>query len=239
MLRAGGTNCDAETKLALEASGLRASIQHVNWVRGDFDAVVIPGGFSYGDHVRAGVIMARKVESLLDRCYERGLPILGICNGFQVLVEAGLLPGGGMRAALGTNDSAKFECRWVWLRVEASKCIFTQSASSPLYIPVAHAEGKFIIQDRAAFRRLQKQGQVVLKYADERGRPAQGKYPLNPNGSMFDVAGLCDKSGLVFGLMPHPERAYWGWQLPDWTSARREWGDGKLIFDNLASYLTR
>lgn len=236
VLRTGGTNCDLETKLALEASGIKADVVHVNVHTEMYDALVIPGGFSYGDHVRAGVIFARRAERILEKYVEAGRPILGICNGFQVLVEAGLLPGDGLRAALATNDSARFECRWVWLR-HTGNCIFTKLLDKKVcWMPVAHAEGKFIALSQD-LQKLDADGRIVFKYCDESGRLASGKYPLNPNGSMLDVAGVCDKTGLIFGLMPHPERAYWGWQLPDWTSGRREWGDGKYIFDSLASYL--
>lgn len=244
VLRAGGTNCDAETKLALEASGLEAEVVHINLLspKPTFDALVVPGGFSYGDHVRAGAILAKKAQRVLESFAEAGKPILGICNGFQVLVEAGLLPGfrkGSVDACLGTNDSARFECRWVHLRHEGGRSVFTKSiqAGAVLHMPVAHSEGKFILGDSSDFRRLVEDGQLVFRYCDEKGRPAGGRYPLNPNGSQLDVAGICDRTGLIFGLMPHPERAYWGWQLPDWTSRRSEYGDGKLIFDALADFL--
>jgi phosphoribosylformylglycinamidine synthase I len=244
VLRAAGTNCDAETKLALEASGLRAEVIHVGLLdsKPTFDALVIPGGFSYGDHVRAGSVLARKAERTLLTYAEAGRPILGICNGFQVLVEAGLLPGwerGVPQAALGTNDSARYECRWVYLRHEKNRCIFTAGLGEGrvLHLPVAHSEGKFMLRGRSDFERLAGKGQLVFRYCDERGRPAGGKYPLNPNGSQFDVAGITDPTGTIFGLMPHPERAYWGWQLPEWTRERREWGDGKFIFDSLANFL--
>ena len=242
IMRAPGTNCDEETKLALESSGLRAEVVHVNLMdfRPVYEALVIPGGFSYGDHIRAGSVLARKTEKILYAYADAGKPILGICNGFQVLVEAGLLPGWSKEphAALGTNDSAKYECRWVYLRHERSNNIFTAGIEEGriLHLPVAHSEGKFMLHGRQDFERLVSRGQLVFRYCDREGRLAGGKYPLNPNGSQFDIAGICSSTGLIFGLMPHPERAYWGWQLVGWEEGRG-YGDGKIIFDSLASFL--
>jgi phosphoribosylformylglycinamidine synthase len=243
VMRAPGTNCDEETKLALEASGLKAEIVHVNMLdsRPVYEAMVVPGGFSYGDHIRAGSVLAKKTERILYAYADAGRPILGICNGFQVLVEAGLLPGwerGCPQVALGTNDSARYECRWVYLRLEKSKNIFTAGLEEGkvLHLPVAHSEGKFLLRSREDFERLVRRGQLVFRYSDREGRIAGGKYPLNPNGSQFDIAGICDSTGTIFGLMPHPERAYWGWQLVGWEEGR-EVGDGKIIFDALASFL--
>jgi phosphoribosylformylglycinamidine synthase len=243
VVRAPGTNCDAETKLALEASGLKAEVVHANLLSTNpvYEALVIPGGFSYGDHIRAGSVLARKVEKILYTYAEAAKPILGICNGFQVLVEAGLLPGwnrGTPQAALGTNDSAKYECRWVHLRHEKSKNIFTAGLEEGrvIHLPVAHSEGKFMLRGRDDFERLKKEKQLVFRYCDKKGNLANGKYPLNPNGSQFDIAGICDPTGTIFGLMPHPERAYWKWQLVGWDEEKEE-GDGKIIFDSLAKFL--
>jgi len=255
VIRVGGTNCDMETRLALEEVGLPADVVHLRKLDGDrlrgYDAMVIPGGFSYGDHIRAGALLAKRMISRLARdlveFVEDGRPILGICNGFQVLVEGGFLPAfdglaGEVQAALAVNDSARYECRWVHLMVEKSRCIFTRRVNKKvLFIPVAHAEGKFVFpldREREYLRRLVRSGQLVLRYSDERGRPAGGRYPLNPNGSLFDIAGICDPSGLVFGLMPHPERAFYRLHRPDWTSAENgEWADGRLIFESLAEFL--
>lgn len=257
VIRTRGTNCDWETALALKNVGLLAEIVHLRKLDGfklrKYDALVIPGGFSYGDHIRAGAVMAKRLLARLRKelvkFVEEGKPILGICNGFQVLVEGGLLPAfegpsEEPQAALAVNNSCRYECRWVYLRVEKSKCIFMSKVDKKtLFLPVAHAEGKFIFdlnrQDED-IKKLVQNKQLVLRYADESGRPAQGRYPHNPNGSIFDIAGVCDPSGVVFGLMPHPERAFYRFHRPDWTASKdEEWADGRLIFESLAGYLRR
>lgn len=219
-----------------------------------YDVLVIPGGFAYGDYVRAGAILAKeilaKIGPDLRSFLNKGKPVLGICNGFQVLVEAGLLPGldGPTQfpmAALATNSSARFECRWVHLKHEnKGKCIFTRhlARDQVLYMPVAHAEGCFSLprEEKAKLLdRLIENDQVVFRYCDEGGSPANGRYPENPNGSIDDIAGICDSTGLIFGLMPHPERSYYGWQLPDWTSREKlpHYADGRLIFESVLEYL--
>ncbi|MEM2874462.1 MAG: phosphoribosylformylglycinamidine synthase I [Candidatus Hadarchaeales archaeon] len=257
IVRVGGTNCDEETRLALLELGAAAEIVHMKKIARDglerFDALVIPGGFSYGDHIRAGAIMGRVLfGSMLDRLrkfIEDGRPILGICNGFQVLIESGLLPGfdahGEQQAALALNSSARYECRWVHLRHEnRGRCVFTRRLrrGEVLFMPVAHAEGRFVLRggkEREDLRRMMMNDQLVFRYCDEHGKYAKGRYPVNPNGSYWDIAGICDPSGLVFGLMPHPERAFYGLQLPDWTSRepRPEYGDGRAIFESLVEYL--
>ncbi|MEM2878067.1 MAG: phosphoribosylformylglycinamidine synthase subunit PurQ [Candidatus Hadarchaeales archaeon] len=256
VIRVGGTNCDFETKVALDELGARSEIIHAKRLVRDrllkrFDALVIPGGFSYGDHIRAGAILGRVTLSAMYgdlRSYlEEGRPILGICNGFQVLVESGLLPGfdgsGRQEAALALNVSGRYECRWVYLRHDNIKrCIFTRKVGrgQVIRIPVAHAEGRFVLdREKENLKRLIKNDQIVFRYCDENGKYARGRYPLNPNGSLYDIAGICDPSGLVFGLMPHPERAFYGVQLPDWTSEDvvPEYGDGRLIFKSLIEYL--
>jgi len=257
ILRVGGTNCDAETKVAFEDAGAEARIVHINKVLREglesYHILVIPGGFSYGDYVRAGAIWAKKLAVKLGRQLERfveeGRLVLGICNGFQVLVEAGLLPSfEGVsevpQASLAVNVSARFECRWVYLRHSSpGKCIFTKGVreGAVLRMPVAHAEGRFILpKEREAelLERLHRNGQVVFQYCDEEGRLAMGRYPLNPNGSLDDIAGICNPRGNVLGLMPHPERAYFGWQLPDWTRFDEPpaYGDGMPIFKSAVEY---
>lgn len=260
ILRVGGTNCDAETKAALDELGVNSEIIHLNkLIRGDgllgYDALVIPGGFSFGDHVRAGAILGERVASALseelEEFIEGGKPILGICNGFQVLVESGLLPGfdgfrGYSQAALAINDSAKYECRWVHLKHEnRGKCIFTRKIQMrhKLFMPVAHVEGKFVFrkgEEEQCLQKLNENDQLVFRYCDEEGKYAGGKYPINPNGAFHDIAGICDPSGKIFGLMPHPERACRGIQLPNWTSLEKvpKYADGMLIFESLVEYLS-
>jgi phosphoribosylformylglycinamidine synthase I len=259
IIRVGGTNCDAETKRAFDDLGVRAEIVHLNeifWKKDllDYDALVIPGGFSHGDYVRAGALLAKgmmvKLGESLRAFVKDERPILGICNGFQVLVEMGLLPGfAGIsrypEAALATNIPIGYRCAWVHLKHEDSeKCVFTRKIAKGmvLRIPVAHAEGRFVFSkesEKEYLKRLYDNDQLVFRYCDETGRYAEGEYPISPNGAFHDIAGICDSTGTIFGLMPHPERAYYGWQLPDWT--RRDtvpqFGDGRLIFASMVQYL--
>ncbi len=259
--RVGGTNCDAETKRALDDLGVQASVVHLNELVSksnllDYDALVFPGGFSYGDYVRAGAILAKGVVAKLGRSLIRFVdeerPILGICNGFQVLVEAGFLPGfdGASeypQGALGTNVPVGYNCIWVYVRNDNSgNCIFTQTIPKRkvLRIPVAHAEGRFVFskeREKDHLMKLYDNDQLVFRYCNADGTYAEGRYPTNPNGAFHDIAGICNPSGTVFGLMPHPERAYYGWQLPDWTKKDSipKYGDGKLVFASMVEYLIR
>lgn len=256
ILRAPGTNCDIETKHALEHFGCRAEIVHVNqFLRGKKDilaysGLVIPGGFSYGDHIRSGAIMGKivgkKLGTKITKMADEGKPILGICNGFQVLVESGILPGFNgselkSQAALGTNTSSKFEDRWVYLKHEnRSNCIFTKGIKKLTRMPVAHAEGKLILpldRETEYLNYLEKHDQIAFCYATDKGELAKGKYPANPNGSIADIAGICNPSGVVMGMMPHPERAFLSVTYPDWTRTGAEgFGDGYAIFKNMADY---
>lgn len=249
ILRAGGTNCDLEVKVALEELGLTSEILHMNQVRdlSGYQMLVFPGGFSYGDYVRAGAIwgkeMYAKLGKELESFVKEGKLVLGICNGFQVLVEAGLLPGnnlGGVpTAALANNSSAKYECRWIHLKVEKSATPFA-SAMDPgtvLNIPIGHGEGRFLLPSEDDLNDLIKNRQVVFRYAMPGGSYAQGSYPQNPNGATYDIAGVCNKEGNVMGLMPHPERAFFGWQMPGWGSRPKRWGDGKKVLEGATDYL--
>jgi len=245
VLRAPGTNCDVETAFAFEQAGAEASLVHVNrLIRGeqrlsDYQIMVIPGGFTYGDDIAAGKVLANELRLKLGEDIQRfiddGGLILGICNGFQVLVKTGILPrpanGSLPSLTLMTNDSGKFECRWVHLRVnKKSPCVFTRGMDS-LYLPVAHAEGK-VVADPEVLSELD----VVLCYADEHGNSNTG-YPYNPNGSVGNIAGICDASGRIFALMPHPERYIRGTQHPQWTRhGARQYGDGFHIFLNAVKW---
>jgi len=262
ILRVGGTNCDAETQRALEDIGVKADIVHLNKLVNeksllDYSALVLPGGFAYGDYVRAGAILAKGIAAKLDgqlkQFVKEERPILGICNGFQVLVEAGLLPDvkgvskGLPQAALATNIPIGYRCMWIHLRHENKrKCIFTRTfrKGKVIAIPIAHAEGRFMFErekEREYLQRLYDEDQLVFRYCTEEGGPAEGKFQFNPNGAFHDIAGVCDSTGTTLGLMPHPERAYFGWQLPDWTKTGKvpEHGDGKEIFQSMANYLIR
>jgi phosphoribosylformylglycinamidine synthase len=243
ILRAPGTNCDEETVFAFREAGAATSLVHINQlIRGEqglphYQIMVIPGGFTYGDDSAAGRVLANELKLKLgddiQKFIENGGLILGICNGFQVLVKAGILPptDGTPRVTLGTNDSGRFECRWVHLRVnKGSRCVFTRGMDS-LYLPVAHGEGKFIA-DPGVLPGLD----IALYYTDEKGNNRAG-YPHNPNGSVNNIAGICDSSGLIFALMPHPERHIRGTQHPQWTRyGAKKYGDGFKIFQNAVKW---
>jgi phosphoribosylformylglycinamidine synthase subunit PurQ / glutaminase len=254
VLRAAGINCDDETAEACEVAGGRAERVHVNRIaRGecnllDYAGLIIPGGFSYGDHLGAGKLLAvdvtHRLQELLARFIEDRRPVLGVCNGFQVLVKSGLLPGdalgpdGTQRQSLTLTDnrSGHYECRWIRLVAESrSPCIFTRGISEPISLPVGHGEGRVVAED-AVLDRLETSGAVALRYADAEGQPTE-EYPANPNGSARSIAGLCNPSGTVLGLMPHPDRAFLPQLHPDWVRNRqRREGDGLQIFRNMVRY---
>jgi phosphoribosylformylglycinamidine synthase len=241
VLRAPGTNCDAETVFAFEQAGSVVDLVHVNQLirherqLADYQILVIPGGFTYGDDIAAGKVLANELQLKLGeeikRFFEAGGLIMGICNGFQALVKAGFLPdphnGSQLRVTLAANDSGKFECRWIHLAVsKESPCVFTREMEN-MYIPVAHGEGKFVAEPD-----ILAEINVVVRYADEQGDTEAG-YPHNPNGSVGNIAGICDSSGRIFALMPHPERHIRGTQHPQWTRlGAKKYGDGFQIFQN-------
>ena len=279
ILRAPGTNCEGETAFAFERAGARAEIVHLgrlledSRLAGQYQVLCIPGGFSYGDDISAGRIFGTQMrqhlgETLL-RFKDDGKLILGICNGFQILIKSGvLLPDRPDEpiATLTLNESGKFEDRWVHLRVASPKCVFLQGIER-MYLPVAHAEGKFVARDEATLQKLDASGQLVLRYwlpvgeiqgsgfrvQDEPNpqsaihnhlnpeprtpnpEPSVG-YPACPNGAQLCVAGMCDETGRVFGLMPHPERHIDPTQHPRWTRERRTSGDGLAVFENAVRF---
>lgn len=250
VLRAAGSNCDQETAYAFRAVGAQADLVHVNRVVNgnvrlqDYHILAIPGGFTYGDDVSAGKVLANelkyKLGAALVEFHRQGKLIIGICNGFQVLVKAGLLPDVDLeapqRVTLTHNDSGKFEDRWVYLHVNRSACVFTAGGPEHIYLPVAHAEGKFVTSSQEVLEGLFRHGQVAVQYVHPERRPCT--YPWNPNGSVADIAGICDPSGRVFGLMPHPERHFDPTHHPRWTrEGLRPEGDGVFIFRNAVNYV--
>jgi phosphoribosylformylglycinamidine synthase len=257
ILRAPGTNCDEETVHAFELAGAAAERVHVNrllehpaLVR-EFQILCIPGGFSYGDDVAAGRIFAQRLAQLGDvlrEFHEAKRIVLGICNGFQVLMKTGLLlpqEDGGPRATLAWNASGRFEDRWVTLAVTSTKCPLLAGVEE-LELPVAHAEGRFVTESENALDALEANGQLVLRYVARHNGTSRSNdivaaevgYPDNPNGSSRNVAGICDATGRVFGLMPHPERFFTATQHPQWTRRHRsgESGDGLRLFQNAVAF---
>jgi phosphoribosylformylglycinamidine synthase subunit PurQ / glutaminase len=253
ILRAPGTNCDQETAYAFGTAGGRPETVHLNRLlenpklAENYQILAIPGGFSYGDDISAGRIFGNQIRHHLFDCLERfkaaGKLIIGICNGLQILVKSGvLLPDRPDEpiATLTLNESGKFEDRWVNLRVCDDKCVFLRGIES-MYLPIAHAEGKFVARDAATLERLEKAGQLVLRYCQSPDScpltpDSSLPYPLNPNGAQANVAGLCDETGRVFGLMPHPERHIDPTHHPRWTRERRERGDGLKVFENAVQF---
>lgn len=251
ILRTAGTNCDMESAYAAELAGFTADRVHVNRIASgevaldDYSFLFIPGGFSYGDDVAAGKIMAlelnRRFGDALRKFEERGRLVLGVCNGFQVLIKTGLLPfradsPAEMRATLTMNDSGKFEDRWVHMKTERdSVCVFTRAMRPVIELPVAHGEGKFIVRNIRDMDELESNGQIVLRYVSRTG--GVPSYPEDPNGSMGQVAGVCNTEGTIFGLMPHPERFLHRTNHPRWTRMERpEVGDGMAFFKNAFEY---
>lgn len=237
ILHASGTNRDAEAARACELAGAAPEIIHINQLRrgerrfADYDLLLLPGGFSYGDALGAGARLALDMQvyfhDQLHAFIASGKPVLGICNGFQTLVKAGVLPGE-VQAALHTpaatpaeegeeeiatrrvtlteNAGGRFECRWVHLAVNrACRASWLEALDELIFCPVAHGEGNFQVRDAATLAELEAEGLVAFRYVDAAGHPAAGRYPLNPNGSMADIAGICNRQGNVVGLMPHPE----------------------------------
>jgi phosphoribosylformylglycinamidine synthase subunit PurQ / glutaminase len=238
ILYAPGTNCHEETAAAIERAGGRTALLHLHELLAghanleNYGAAVFPGGFSFGDHLAAGrifaTLMVARLREQLQAFLEAKRPMLGICNGFQVLTEAGILPARnpGVRGmAMLENQSSHFEDRKVRLLVSGEKSMWTEGlAGRLLAMPCAHAEGRAMISESAAAR-----PRVAFQYTDAQGKPAT-EYPDNPNGSPNAIAGVTDDSGLVLGLMPHPERA----SLPAHYSQ-----DGLCLFENLVRFLKR
>jgi phosphoribosylformylglycinamidine synthase subunit PurQ / glutaminase len=231
VLRAPGSNCDRETVIALELVGAKVESVHLERLLAaerdldDFGLVVLPGGFSFGDHLGAGTLWAHRLEAArdaLDRFVESGRPVLGICNGFQALLRLGLLTGGG----LAPNASGHFECRWIWMRRPDNARSLLLEGVDHVAMPIGHGEGRFRAKDAVSLSGLAMRGEIGLVYCDADGNA--GDYPINPNGSDGAVAALTNAAGNVLGLMPHPERNVSLGQAP----AGRQDGAGLTIFSN-------
>jgi phosphoribosylformylglycinamidine synthase I len=246
ILRTAGTNCDQETAHAFELAGATAERVHLNRILENpaelskFQILAIPGGFSYGDDIAAGRIFANQIihhlRDGLRQFIDAGKPVIGICNGFQVLVKTDLLPGplacrAGQNCSLTNNDTGRFIDRWVHLQARSKRCIWTEGLDR-LELPIAHGEGKFVVADESVRKALWAEDRVALIYCDDHGQPAGGRFPANPNGSIDDIAGITDATGLVLGLMPHPERYTYGVQHPAWTrkAVSDEFGVGLRLF---------
>lgn len=209
---APGTNRNDELAGAFEAAGADAAQVPLDALRegettlAEHQILALPGGFSYGDALGAGRLLGLDLtgwfHDQLHVALEAGMPIIGICNGFQALVHAGLLPGAGTAASLAANGNGRFECRWVWLSPSSKQSVWTSELNEPLWCPVAHGEGRFVVDD---VEPLVEGDQVAFRYGDPDGQQAHDRYPLNPNGSVDDIAGVTDPTGLVLGMMPHPE----------------------------------
>ncbi len=263
VLRIEGTNCELETARALELAGAEPELVHLKQLEHSADTprdqwrslleyhiLVIPGGFSAGDSVRAGAILAARMKSTLAaqlrQFVEQGRPVGGICNGFQVLVELGLLPGLSAlmtdkpEACLSSNASGRFECRPVLLaHVNRGNCAWTRGLDGePRLMPVAHGEGRFLLapgKEQALLDQLITNDQIVFRYARPDGSPAEGAYPHNPNGALYDIAGICNRLGNVMGMMPHPERVCDRLLNPDWTRKQRPRA-GLPLFEAIVRY---
>ena len=254
VLRAPGTNCDHETAFAFEKAGATARRTHINELLAnpdltrDSQILCIPGGFSYGDDIAAGRILGNQIRhhlgGVLQEFKSAGKLILGICNGFQVLMRSGVLLADdefGEPATLTWNDSARYQDLWVQLAVAAGPSVFLQGVEQ-MYLPVAHAEGKFVTRDSRILEQLRGQNRLVLRYttsATEKISDTTLPFPANPNGSTANIAGISDESGRVLGLMPHPERHLDRIQHPRWTRGEgRDPGDGFVVFRNAVQYFS-
>jgi len=245
-----GINCDNETQYGFELAGADTEKVHINELINkekkleDYQILALPGGFSFGDDISAGRVLANKfkynLQKELDDFINKGKLIIGICNGFQAMVKLGVLPNLEGRSkkedvTLTFNDSGRFEDRWVYLKInQKSRCIWTKGIKN-LYLPIRHGEGKFISKNKEIREKLRKSEQVVLQYSSEIGNPTSN-YPFNPNGSEDNIAGICDTTGRIFGIMPHPEGFLFPQSHPRWTREKIKKGEGIKIFKNAVEF---
>ncbi len=257
IITGNGLNCEHETAYAFELGGALPVLVHITDLLSgekrlsDYQILAFIGGFSNGDHLGAGTVQANRFKHKLcddlELFIQKRKPVIGICNGFQTMVKMGILPGKKntwtQTATIMTNDSGIYEDRWVYLRlIQDSPCIWTKGIER-LFLPVRHGEGKFYTGDPELIPRLFTSGQVVVQYADDQYQAPAMSYPLNPNGSLEGIAGICDESGTIFGIMPHPEAYLFPHNHPLWTqdsALGRDLppeGRGVLIFRNAAAYV--
>jgi phosphoribosylformylglycinamidine synthase len=245
-----GINCDYETQHAFNIVGAAAKRVHTNDIIDkiesleDYHIIAFPGGFSFGDDIASGKVLANKIKfnifTDIQKFIDDGKVIIGICNGFQSMVKLGILPAfernyKKQTATLTFNDSGRFEDRWVYMKANPkSRCIFTKGIDT-IYLPVRHGEGKFVTNN-VFLQKLNKNNQVALRYVDDEGNLAG--YPWNPNGSLENIAGICDETGRIFGLMPHPEAYLYMTNHPRWTREKTpEEGMGVKIFRNAVEFI--
>jgi phosphoribosylformylglycinamidine synthase I len=258
-----GINCEIETGAAYKNAGAEVTIIHFNELLNggyrlhDFDILNFPGGFSFGDDIASGKVMSNKVKykkmqngrtfiDEIEQFIEEGKFILGICNGFQILVQLGLLPNLKRNfepeVSLERNNSGKYEDRWVYCKINSSNTSPFLKGIDLLPVPVRHGEGKLIIKDESIQKSIIENNLIALQYADQNGKITE-EYPLNPNGSEFSIAGFTDTTGQVFGLMPHPEAYLSLYNHPDWSKMIRNNSNtnagitGQVLFDNIVNYI--
>lgn len=241
ILQAHGSNRDFDVMDALTLAGADTVGISLNELRArkslltDFQMLVLPGGFSYADALGAGKLLALDLASYFEEeisaFVESGKPVIGICNGFQALVKSGILPGNSNanKATLTFNEQGHFECRWVHLQPVSQTCIWTKGLGEIITCPIAHGEGNFQTTGHLATE------QIAISYIHADGSHANGEYPINPNGSILDIAGICNPRGNVLGLMPHPENHIHGWQHPHHTRDETG-GSGLKLFENGVQY---
>ncbi len=251
LLRAPGTNCEIETAFAFEKAGAQTTLLHVNrliespHLAKDFQILCFPGGFSYGDDIAAGRILAQQLKvhlsDVVNQFRDADHLVLGICNGFQIMMRLGIFfeQPDNPPATLTLNKQARFEDRWVHLKATQNNCVFLRGVDR-MFLPMAHAEGRLVLQSSPAGSALGDSSQLCLRYCAPDAEVSNEilQYPTNPNGAERNVAGLCDATGRIFGLMPHPERHIDATHHPFWTrrNEQPEHGEGMIVFQNAVQY---